>query len=228
MVSSSEALAQNILIDEQTIKKNASNQLKVNLDAKTIKYNSGSDIVELNDDNDTIQYDTTNDYVKTILHWEKIASTTISSSTASVSYDSLSSDYKWFKIHIVNRNTGGSTVALGLRFNDDTGTNYAHAETHRASGAVGSSWDTAANRVNVGYSAQNGSNVRSHSVIYFDNDTSSYRRTVSGHGEGVDQRAVSFSGQWTNTSNLITKVTLLPASGSFDAGSVIHIFGMKG
>lgn len=156
-----------------------------------------------------------------------LASTTLGSTTASVTFSSISQNYS--HLHIVVYGYGsGSTVPIWLRTNGDTSTHYdtqsltASGTTVGAGqvltvagmeiGVIGATDPSGNEGVISNYSVTGTKQFVGHSVF----------RAVAG-----DPNYRFYGSQNYFATAAITSLTFLPSSGSFFAGTTISLYGMK-
>ena len=151
--------------------------------------------------------------------WQKIAEVELTTSATEISFTNLDGDaddvymlcYKVYE-------AGGTATAIEIRFNNDTGTNYnwgsiSQDETN-VSGGSGSG-DTF---INVGVCEA--SQATTGLILIF--AKSGAKRTAVGFSSGYDRTRVA-GGDWTNTSDNITTITVRIPSGA-GAGSKFILF----
>jgi hypothetical protein len=162
--------------------------------------------------------------------FESIATATGTGSSGTITFSSIPSTYQHLQLRYISNDASGGNVYL--RFNADSGTNYAYhrllgnGSVTSASGAVTSSqifW--------TGYAPATASTMGA-SII----DIHNYKNTTQNktariftgydlNGSGV---VYSNSGLWLNT-NAITSITLIADSGgNFTTSSVFSLYGIKG
>jgi hypothetical protein len=164
--------------------------------------------------------------------YESIATTTLSTTTATITFSSIPATYKHLQVRgILNTNAGTNNWDLVIRLNSDSGSNYA---THSLRG-------DGANPNGEGYASQTSmwlnralptdANIFGAVVIDFLDyaNTSKYKtmRGLSGQDRnGAGQISLN-SGLWMNTA-ATTSLTFTAASGSFIAYSQLALYGIKG
>jgi len=165
--------------------------------------------------------------------YEAIASTTLSSSAASVVFSSIPSTYEHLQIRAYMRSTSvaDTFVRSYFRFNSDTGTNYAeHNLVGNGSSPTSAAVITTTSCCN---SIVSGSNAAAniYGVIIFDlldyASSNKYRtaRALSGVDTNGNGRAAFSSGLWLNTA-AVTSITL-SLDNNISAGSVVALYGLK-
>jgi hypothetical protein len=164
--------------------------------------------------------------------YEPIATTTLGSAAATITFSSISSAYTDLVLvtllQVDNYNGWGTA---NIRFNSDTGTNY--SDTHlggdgsTASSARNTSTTSIFNNVGVmGASTPSNtfalSKVNIFSYAGSTNKTTLSEYSADNNGSGSVYRSV---GLWRNTS-AITSISLVLSSGNFKANSTATLYGI--
>lgn len=148
--------------------------------------------------------------------WEEIGDHIVSGAEASISFASIPSGYAVFKLMLIDlQGTDLSAVKVRLTFNDDTtATNYNYIGSDSTIPVFGF----------IGVSGGVDYHLSGHIII---NNTSGSMTTylidiIHSRGNGNFNISTKIGGNWEPTDE-ITKITLNPAGGDFDAGRVILI-----
>ena len=157
--------------------------------------------------------------------YEKIATTTLGSAAADVTFSTISGSYTDLVFII----TGGSSSAANLfmQFNSDTGSNYsATALSGSGSAAFSSraSSETYARLLDYGYLENNLKGVFIVNIQNYSN-TTTYKSLLT-RGNNTDNGTGTSVALWRNTS-AITTVKIFPGSGNFLSGSTFTLYGIK-
>jgi hypothetical protein len=171
--------------------------------------------------------------------YDLISTTTLGTATPSVTFSSLgdySSTYKHLQIRTVGRvsaDTSGSGDAFTVRFNGDSGSNYALHQLFGNGSTVTSNSTAPA----TGFFGQrftdsgSTSNAFGAAVIdILDSYSTSKNKTARILGGNANNTSYIFlnSGVWISTAS-ITSITLSPnVGGNFVAGSRFSLYGIKG
>jgi hypothetical protein len=171
--------------------------------------------------------------------YESIATATGTGSSGTITFSSIPSTYKHLQIRALMRNTTASTSAssLRVRFNSDTGSNYAHhtlSGDGSAAAATGTSPQGYINVANCNPCDSVASNIMGVSIIDVIDYASSTKNKVSRALSGADSNAVDTtfkivlsSGLWVNTA-AITTIDLVSATGSWTTATTFALYGIKG
>ena len=168
--------------------------------------------------------------------YELISTTTLTGTSASIVFSSLTQSYKHLHLRITMRGDVAATqTPFYLRLNSDSGTNYSRhwlrsdgSSTLSANAGNGESaiWQ------NYTLGASSTSSAFTSAIIdildYSSNNKNTTVRTVIGsHGGSGGHTAVSLSsGGWYNTA-AVTNLNMYLASGNFIAGSRFSLYGVK-
>ena len=173
----------------------------------------------------------------TVGAYDSIATTTLSTATASITFSSIPSTYTHLQIRGIFRSDyAGLTDNLLMRFNSDTGANYVeHIMRGDGGGTVGVYADPNSSTIFTtldGAGATANANVFAASVMDILDYTNTNKYKVMRHLSGRDNNGnggASFSsGMWRNTAALTT-ILLYPRYGTnFAAYSSFALYGIKG
>jgi len=163
--------------------------------------------------------------------FEKIASTTLSSASGTISFDSIAATWTDLVL-VVNYGMAASGPTLRVRFNDDTGSNYSHTFLSGNGSAASSGRFSSEASGALGFAAVGGASTQTNVVIahIMSYANTSVFKTALGMGSeaslGVD-RVVNL---WRNTA-AITKVSVSPGtsfpSQNFASGATAALYGIK-
>ena len=159
------------------------------------------------------------------LTYESIATTTLSSSSASVTFSSISGSYTDL-IAIFN---GGSTSAgmdIRCRFNGDSGSNYSFTFVTGNGSTASSNRATSQTFMPLDYNGYLNNSIQTVSIINLMNysNSTTYKTTISRFNTtsyGTDAAA----GLWRSTS-AITSIEFFPSANSFLTGSTFTLYGI--
>ena len=162
--------------------------------------------------------------------YESIATTTLSSNQASVTFSSIPATYTHLQIRGNILGTAG--YDLLCRFNSDTATNYNfhYLAGNGATASAGAGATTAF--INISNNFLQGATIPGVAIVdildYANTNKYKTTRALAGsdaNGSGWLQLG---SGSWRNT-NAITSITLYPASSqTFNTNSSFALYGIKG
>ncbi len=158
--------------------------------------------------------------------YEPIATTTLGSATATISFTSISASYTDIRVVLVGSHETTATT-LRMQVNSDTGTNYSYTELIGDGATASSSRGTSSSRINCGNANFNNTQPSLITVDWFSyagstNKTCLVTASQDRNGSGSVLRTV---GLWRSTS-AITSVQLFPATGNFAAGTTATLYGI--
>lgn len=158
--------------------------------------------------------------------YEKIATTTLGSAAATVTFSSITGTYTDL-ILITNSATGSNDIDMYLQVNSDTGSNYSWTRLQGSGTVAGSARGSSSS---LGYRVGNmsGSNVgQNNTIIQFQNysNTTTYK-TILSRSNNPAFLVEAFVGLWRSTS-AITSMDIKTQSGNFSVGSTFTIYGIK-
>jgi hypothetical protein len=164
----------------------------------------------------------------------------LSSAASSVTFSGLgtyaTAGYKHLQVRIAIRETGAGTglQSFYVRFNADTGTDYAFHRLEGNGSGVSSSSATSINRIQVqdvvarGASGSGIFGVMILDILDFSNASkNTTARILSGAAEGSNNSIILTSGLYNDTS-AITSIELQTAVNSSEVGSRFSLYGSKG
>ena len=161
------------------------------------------------------------------LTYSPIATTTLGSAQATVTFSSIPSTYTDL---VLVTNYGASIAGMSpfIRFNSDTSTNYSDTVLYGTGSAAGSARDTSATRIfigqyQVGSSATTGNNMTITNVQNYAN-TTTYKTALSRSG-AAEKETNAIVGLWRNTA-AITTIDIVTTSGNFNSGSTFVLYGI--
>ncbi len=166
--------------------------------------------------------------------YELIESSVLTSAQASVTFSSVPSSYKHLQIRAVVRSTGTGNPRVLVRYNSDSGSNYAYHNLYGDSSTVWSEYNTA----NTGwafYFVPNSSQTSGvfgaaiYDILDYSNTTKNTTTRVLGGSplSGVIYDVGIHSFLWMNTAAVST--ILLSGDGQdFAIGSRFSLYGIKG
>lgn len=159
------------------------------------------------------------------LTYEPIQSNTLTSSSNSVTFSSISSAYTDL-ILVISGSTTASTGAYNLRFNGDTGSNYSITGIYANSASAGGSFRASnATKLYLGDGANTSMFMNIIHIMNYTNTTTN--KTVLNRKTQITSSSIeAIVGLWRSTA-AINSITLLPDSNNFATGTVFTIYGLK-
>lgn len=165
--------------------------------------------------------------------YESIATVSLSSGQASVSFTGISGSYSHLQIRITGRTTSAAVDNYAsIIFNSDTGANYTY---HDLQGTGSAAFASGLANQNVNYLQRYAGGAAAASIFGVSvTDILDYRdtnkfKTIRNLG-GIDRKDAGLiyltSGVWRNTS-AITSITITPEDGNFAQYSHFALYGIK-
>jgi len=163
-----------------------------------------------------------------------IATTTLATSTASVTFSSIPTDYTHLQLRGIMRNTNQNSFVLRARFNSDTGSNYAR---HTLKGE-GTTPSATAETTQTSISFDDMSPVSGNTANVFGGiiwdildyaNTNKYKtsRTVGGFNPNGGGRILFDSALWQSTT-AVSSISIFMASDNLAQYSSFTLYGIKG
>jgi hypothetical protein len=152
-----------------------------------------------------------------------IATQTLGSAAASVTFSSITSTYT--DLLIVGSGTAGSSVSFTLQFNGDTGSNYSVTFLYGdGSSAVSGRASSQTSISGMGRL----STVESSSIINIQNySNTTTNKTVIGRGGAANSLTIASVGLWRNTAAITSVVLRIEGGGNISAGTTLTLYGIK-
>lgn len=156
--------------------------------------------------------------------YEPIATQTLGSTAASITFSSIPSTYTDLKIILVG--TASSALLTNLKFNNDTGSNYSRTQLDGDGSAASSTVNTNNGFISMGligstYPAFQSIDIFSYGGSTYKTVLGSFSNDSNGSGN-----ARNIVGIWLNTA-AITTVTLGLGSGTYSVGTTATLYGIK-
>ena len=161
--------------------------------------------------------------------YEKIASTTLGSAAANITFSSIAATYTDLKLIFVPTSVSSASTPR-LRFNSDTATNYSYTRLRGNGTAADSTRGTSTDAILIGA----GSGVGTTLPAFFEVDLFSYagstNKTILSassadqNGSGEAGRVV---GLWRSTSAITTILITIDGTTTFSTGTTATLYGIK-
>jgi hypothetical protein len=168
--------------------------------------------------------------------YELIESQILGSTATSITFSSLgtySSVYKHLQIRWVAGNTNATTDMdnVRVRFNGDSGSNYAHHRLWGTNNSVASFASASQSGALAGLVTRGSSTIFAVNIVDILDAYSTTKNTtirVFTGGHNTSQQIIGLnSGLWINTAS-VTSIELLNFADSFRVGSRFSLYGIKG
>ena len=158
--------------------------------------------------------------------YEPIATTTLGSAAANISFTSISASYTDIRVVLVGSHESTATT-LRMQVNSDTGTNYSYTELIGSGAVATSSKGTSSTRINCGNANFNNTQPSFITVDWFSyagstNKTCLITANQDRNGSGS---VIITVGLWRSTSAIDT-INIFPATGNFATGTTATLYGI--
>jgi hypothetical protein len=163
---------------------------------------------------------------------EPIATTLLSSASASITLSNIPNTYKHLQIRVMAL-TAASGKVMVMRFNTDSGTNYTWHYLN-GQGTTASAGNQTGNTYARFFAQNIGTNTTNPSVSVIDildyANTSKYKtiRSLSGSDNNGSGEVALESSLWLNTANITSVEFRLNDGSNYSANSRFSLYGIKG
>ena len=147
-------------------------------------------------------------------------SVTLTSSASSVTFSSISQDYRDLILVSNHATTGGADIRF--RVNGDTGSNYSWVQMYGTGSSATSNNTTSDHFFDYGTPTSLGATI---SIQFMDYAATDKHKSVLARRDWASALTLAAAGRWANTS-AITTILAYTAAGSFAAGSTFHLYGI--
>jgi len=157
--------------------------------------------------------------------YEPIATTTLSSATATVTFSSISGSYT--DLVLVCNAVGSTLINTRMRFNSDTGSNYSYTVLGGDGSAASSFRSSNSTYAQLNYYSYLETTLKVNHIVQIMNysNATTYKSYLS-RGNNAANGVDAIVGLWRSTS-AITTVTLSTNTGTFESGSTFSLYGIK-
>jgi hypothetical protein len=160
--------------------------------------------------------------------YERIATTTLSSATASYTFSSIPGTYTDLVLASSCLGVTGVSYIEMIRFNSDTGSNYSNTFTGGYVSSAGSNRNSNVsyifvNHLNGYFTTGNPMTGVTHIPNY---SNTTINKTVLSRGGGAATDVAMMAGLWRNTSAITSITILFQSSTDLQAGSTFTLYGI--
>jgi hypothetical protein len=157
--------------------------------------------------------------------YEKIATTTLGTAAATVTFSSISGSYTDIVLIIAGTNSA-STDDVALQFNGDTSTNYSRTFVEGTGSAVASGRNTSLNAAALGGYVASSANFNSIINIMNYSNTTTFKTQVS-RGNDPTGNLYMTVGLWRNTAAITSiLVKWYSSAGQYGVGTTFTLYGI--
>lgn len=158
------------------------------------------------------------------LTYEKIATTTLSSASADITFSSIAGTYTDLRAVLVNK---GGTSGCRLQFNSDTGSNYSVQSLIGTGASAAAANANSSDRISLEYYGMDATIPSMYTVDIFSYAGSTYKTVLGTAAEdfnGSGSTSVRV-GLWRSTS-AINAVKLFTVGTAFQSGTTATLYGI--
>jgi hypothetical protein len=155
--------------------------------------------------------------------YDKIATTTLGSAAADVTFSSVSSIYT--DLVLICSMTQATAAGIGLQYNSDTATNYSVTIVNGTGSSATSSRQSNIDNAIIGYS--DSTSVLSTIIVNIQNYSNTTTNKTAISRSSTNFAASSFVSLWRNTAAINSVKIFLPGPVNISSGSTFTLYGIK-
>ena len=162
--------------------------------------------------------------------WEEIASTTLGSAAASVSFTTGLSGYAFYRltIYIVN---DANAKQVYLRLNNDSGVNYSYQNIRGTGSTIDGAQATGQTQLLLAPTNNLAASIHASYGVLISKPAAGVKAQVvsrAGNNAGVGANVILelVGGEWNNTADAISRIDVLASANNFEAGTSILLEGL--
>lgn len=159
--------------------------------------------------------------------YEPIATTTLGSAQATVTFSSITGTYTDLVL-ICQTSVASGTVQNQIQFNSDTGTNYSATILSGNGSTALSTRNSSVSQITLGYDDYNTTAIGQMSIVNIQNysNATTYKTTIQ-RGSNANTGVSATVGLWRSTA-AITSILVKNSGGvNFATGSTFTLYGIK-
>ena len=160
--------------------------------------------------------------------YEPIATTTLGSSAATITFNSIPSTYTDLRVVLIGTAVSGGTIYPAARFNSDTGLNYSQTFLYGNGSSAASVRSTMEDRIGFSWNGSSNTIPGLYTLDIFSYSGSTNKTILTtasedANGSGTVLRTVHL---WRDTSS-ITTIQFLSNGNNYNTGTTATLFGIK-
>ena len=167
--------------------------------------------------------------------YESIATATGTGSSGTLTFSGIPNTYKHLQIRGILRSDSGSQNGVVMRFNSDSGSNYAKHYLSGSGSAAGAGASASATSAGLGYFPGSGDLASVYGALVLDvldytsTNKNKTTRTLFGYdvNGGVNGIVGLFSSLWFATPAAITDITITAGAGNWTTATTLALYGVK-
>jgi hypothetical protein len=153
-----------------------------------------------------------------------IATQTLGSATASVTFSSIPSTYQDLHLVVSHKFAVTTSTGVSVTFNSDNGTNYSYTNMYGNGSSAASSRATSSNYIVIGNGDDINFNIAIADIMNYSNSTT--YKSVIARGTTPASFTTAWAGLWRNTSAITSLTFTNNSSVAFVAGTVATLYGL--
>jgi hypothetical protein len=160
--------------------------------------------------------------------YEPIATQTLGSATATVTFSSIPSTYTDLVLVTSSKKDTATAANEAIRFNSDTGSNYSYTLLEGTGSAAASGRATNSTSIALDDAALvDTSNFRPAIVSIQNYSNSTTNKTILSRANNASRGVDAIVGLWRNTAAITSVSVILQGGSNFAAGSTFTLYGIK-
>ena len=157
--------------------------------------------------------------------YKQIASTTLGSAAASVTFSSIAGTYTDLVL-VCNPIITTTNDQIAIRLNGDTGTNYSRTILAGNGTTTASYQGSSESYAYTGYYSTLYTNPTTNIFHFMNYSNATTYKTLLGRSSSADTTALSSVNLWRSTSAITSIVLTIAGATNFDAGSTFNLYGI--
>lgn len=159
--------------------------------------------------------------------YEPIATTTLGSATASVTFSSISGSYTDLLLVIQAKTTDANSSRLNGRYNSDTGNNYSYVQLSGDGSTASSARISNFSILDFGGYPSISNTRQAQGIIHIQSySNTNVNKTTLIRFDDAGAESIARVGLWRNN-DAITTISMSFNAGNIDAGSTFTLYGIK-
>jgi len=157
-----------------------------------------------------------------------IASGTLTAPAASIDITSIATGFYVFELFFQGiSDAAGDNKTINIRFNNDSGNNYTGQAVSETNGVMAVA-TSAASSYSLAQLGSSNSTMNGHFRMSIMNKNSAKYKGMTSLSYAANQsRCFAGGGQWTNTTDEISRITIIPSADNIATGSSYVLVGYK-
>ena len=155
--------------------------------------------------------------------YDLLDSTTLASSASSVTFSSISQDYR--DLILVVEGNGTNSVDFNFRLNSDTGSNYAYVRMRGNGSTAASSSNSSSTFIGAIVTGADATNRGMAVFQVLDYSATDKHKTALLRVDNAGLNTAAAAGRWASTS-AVTSITAITFTNQFASGMSLYLYGI--